>query len=430
MNKGIKTENRMQLAHFHDFYVLQAIEAKVSGKLALDPELQFSKKVDKFLEQLENVTERIVSNMALRTFVYLYAACMGEARHARDNVARERFIKQIDSSRSGVFSTINQYPPDEKNVGALVNIFAQEWRGGYGGTAWHKIAEALTEYKTMPDAAWLDHVVDLEHNNGTAFSKPDGFDTIMFSSSYDGRFSSFLNYKFEHDILTSNQLGFLAVSPRVHNLLSKFCTVFGEKMPTHLFPGLENLSDYEAEWGHKHIESERKWREWYQIEKVNKPTAKWAVFRAGIHSINMPELTITQAAKKLTEIKRVAIINMGEYASSYQKSKIKRLIDKKMKEAEQYCKLEKAKVTYSVLPFKVVFHSYKELTLEFYLPYQGIGEQTEYGFKITGSPIYSTYFQDGKYVDGYIEKEYGIPTITIGEVHTYYNNNKLEALLD
>lgn len=441
MNKEIKTDTTMRLLHFHDFYVIQAIEAALIQAKAIDPELQFSKKIEKFEDALESLKESLIPNMALRTFVYLYSACVGEARHARDNVAKKRFIRNIkNSNRISAFLTATRFAPTQANLKALVDIFNQQWRGGYGGDAWKNIAIALTEYGKMPDAAWLDHVVDLEHNNGTAFSKPDGRDTIMFDVNYPGRFSAFLDYKFEKDILTQEYYCDLAVSPRVHAMIVRYSTVLGRTMPTHFYPRLQNLGEYTVTWGDDVLQAEDKWREWFVVEKTNKPDAKWALGRAGLFEIAYKYMTADNLKTKFAEVKTKAVATMGKHATPWQKAKIAKIISKAMADALLECKLKKASITYPVIPTKIKVNGSK-LILSFALPHQeGYGEKTEYGFEIV-TPNNSVYWglasrdmgYDGSlgWHDAYVSRDGGGGAVlNIDKNTVYVTNNKLEALLD
>ena len=440
MNKEVKTDTMMKLLHFHDFYVIQAIDAALIQAKAIDPELQFAKKVEKFEDALESLKESLIPNMALRTFVYLYCACIGEARHARDNVAKKRFIRNIkNTSRSSAFLTATKFAPTQSNLKALVDIFNQQWRGGYGGDAWKNIAVALTDYGKMPDAAWLDHVVDLEHNNGTAFSKPDGRDTIMFDVNYLGRFSAFLDYKFEKDILTQEYYYDLAVSPRVHAMIVRYANVFGKAVPTHFVPQLQNLGEYTVTWGDDVLQAEEKWREWFVVEKTNKPDAKWALSRAGLFDITYKYLTADKLKEKFAEVKTKAVAAMGKHATLWQKAKIAKIVSKAMAEGLQECKLNKAPVTYSLLPTKVKVDGSK-LVLSFALPYQkGYGEKTEYGFEIV-TPNNSVYWglatrdlgYDGSmgWHDAYVYQDGPSAILNVDKNAVYVSNNKLEALLD
>lgn len=60
-----------------------------------------------------------------------------------------------------------------------------EWYPGYGGDSWADIADAylhLLEAKTLADKiVWIDHAYDLQHNNGTVFSKVTSYDKEGFS---------------------------------------------------------------------------------------------------------------------------------------------------------------------------------------------------------------------------------------------------------
>ena len=168
----------MTMMHFHDFYFLQALDVEISNQIA-GSDAKFSHTVLKLQSDLKEAMDEISENIALRTFVYLYAACVGEARHARHDTAERIFLPEtVKRHRGELFGHITNYAPTRQNLNAVVKVFEQPWKAGFGGKAWGDIAKALLTYGKMPDAAWIDHVVDLEHNNGTAFSKEDAKGTL------------------------------------------------------------------------------------------------------------------------------------------------------------------------------------------------------------------------------------------------------------
>src|SRR5690349_10793446 len=130
----IRTNTRMTLMHFHDFYFLQALQAGIIAEISRNPDIQFTRKVEKLQMDVQDALDEITPNIALRTFVYLYAACAGEARHARSANAERRFLPEVaNSHRSQVYSNITDYTPNKNNLNALISIFEQDWKSGFGG---------------------------------------------------------------------------------------------------------------------------------------------------------------------------------------------------------------------------------------------------------------------------------------------------------
>lgn len=77
--------------------------------------------------------------------------------------------------RSSRFKYGSKNKPSLRDLRTIFYEF--EWPGGYGGEMWGDIADAaimLKEANTVNDKAiWIDHIVDLEHNNDCVFDKEE-----------------------------------------------------------------------------------------------------------------------------------------------------------------------------------------------------------------------------------------------------------------
>jgi hypothetical protein len=419
----------MNMQHFHDFYFLQALEAAVVREIASNPELEFVKSVEKFQDDLDKTTEKVYTNMALRVFMYLYAACLGEARHAKDTVARERFVKVSGKmGRGDWFAHAADYAPSKANLEVLLSVYRQDWRSGYGGEAWYNIAEALTEYEKTPPAAWLDHVVDLEHNNGTAFSKPDGLNTIFFDVTYPARFGNFLDYKFSKDILVKHPhfIDNLGVSPRIYSLLERYSKIFNRPIVTHAVPELENLSSYVVEWGDGVLSLDEKWADWMSIDANNKPDVKYLLEEAGLYNAYPSYYTTEEFTEKckIAHKRALGLLN-SKVATSAMKAKLSKYVNSYIKRNTKKCKIAKAKELFSIMPCKVTNDGQGINTLSFNLKFQeGYGMKTETGFTVD---LKIGYNLRG---DGYVERKYGDIVLWVGTEYQYITNPILEALVD
>ena len=156
---------------------------------------------------------------------YLTYAVAGEARNGRDHATG--YIGQIPqcSDRSGIVGHIELYTPESiamatKEAFDDANIV---WKGGYGGERWKNIAEAILLYKRLPRTAWIDHCVDLSHNNGSCFNKSE-YHIFAITSG----FTSFLDDKTcaqtPIDLLRSITIYGLnyGLSPKALELLHRF----------------------------------------------------------------------------------------------------------------------------------------------------------------------------------------------------------------
>lgn len=73
MNAKI-TGNEMTMAHFHDFYFLEAMQAGLSMAKVTNPEFQFRRSVEKLESDINETFAKLTQTMAFRIYVYLYAA--------------------------------------------------------------------------------------------------------------------------------------------------------------------------------------------------------------------------------------------------------------------------------------------------------------------------------------------------------------------
>lgn len=428
---GVKTSTVMNMQHFHDFYFLQAMEASVKMEIIQNPDLEFQKPVEKFLDDLDKTVDNVVPNMAARTMMYLWAASFGEARHAKDTVARNRFLSvKLRAARNEWFSNAVNYEPTPSNVAALKEIFAQEWRSGYGGEAWGNIVQAIADYKKTPPAAWIDHVVDLEHNNGTAFSKPDGEGTIYFSVYYPDRFGAFLDYKFRKDILVKppSFTTQLEVTPKIHSLLTRYSKLFNKPEVKHVNPSLDPLTDYVVEWGDGTIEVGEKWADWAMVGRDNKPHVQSLLNSAGLYDFYAGYFTKEQFLEKVEHVEKRALGKLSEkFSTNYMKGKIKKTIAKFVERNVGKCKINKAPTTYKVIPCKVVKQSTTKVKVFIPLPHQkGYGEQGDGGFTVE----FKLFTDPIQVEDTYIEKRYGEVVLWVQGTYHYVSSAVLEALID
>ena len=426
----VKTTSLMKMEHFHDFYFLEALRAKVDTLVAGNPDLEFSKPVEKFIDDLDRLTDKIVPNMALRVFTYLWAASLGEARHAKESVASRRYlIAPLSDSRKAWFESATKFAPSKKNVQILFDIFDQPWRSGYGGKAWADIVRAVKEYDTIAPSAWIDHVVDLEHNNGTVFSKPEAKNAIFFDVLYDGRFSEFLDYKFRADILTQKagfaKGGKLKVSPRIYSMLERYATVFKQPMPNAVSE-LDNLTDYAVEWGDGVLRVGEKLIEYMTISRSGKTSMADVLNMFGLNDISPSYYTTNQLKKKLEDIKKRVYDKVKNPSPSF-KAQMTKALNAFYAANQKSCKLPKAPTLYKALPvtFKQVGN---QAMITVHLPYQdGYGTPLADG----GFMVEIPWFGKGDFENAVIMRLYGDLMMKYGTRYEYWVSSAvLEAILD
>lgn len=249
--------NTMTMAHFHDFYFLEAMRAGLSMAKSAKPDFQFRHSVERLEADIESAFNTLTHQMAMRIYVYLYAAALGEARHA-DAMCETHITELRNSARDAVYEKSIRYFPSDENVEILRGMFTQKWlSSGFGGKNWLDIVEGMMLYGKISDAAFIDHAVDLEHNNGSVFTKSAYNVKVQCFGSYDANnLRTFLNIKFAHDILNWNDTMWNGkysyrwdVSSKVYRLLSRYSNIVE---PIHAVdfcvPELEWLEGYEVEW--------------------------------------------------------------------------------------------------------------------------------------------------------------------------------------
>jgi hypothetical protein len=426
----IQTDVTMRMEHFHDFYFLQALNAGIMREISANPEIAFKRSVEKLQLDTQDAMDEISPNIALRTFVYLYAACLGEARHARETSAERRFISEtVKHHRHEIFAKISEFRPTPENLKALIMVFDQSWTSGFGGRAWKAIAEALPSFFNMPPSAFIDHVIDLEHNNGTAFNKADAKSTIFFSTEYPDHFRSFLDYKFEKDILRQASETTLRVSRKVFSLIQRFATIFHIKPITWVEPGLSKLDEYQVTWEDKKLNLVEKWYEWVDVTTGNVPTAEKLFYITELSEITTTRHTAQEIKAIVKEKKELAKAVSGTFWKPY----LIRGTNKKFKEwlewATKNCKVPQIKNPYTVLPFTFTLDVSK-IHFTFPVPYAGIGQKGDGCFKLSVLNYWIPPHQYPEPVQGYATLDGHAIKLHLNNQTIIIANKEMEALLD
>lgn len=432
---AIETKARMNLQHFHDFYFLQALQAAIRTECASNPDKAFSKAVEKLSDDVNEAMDEMFPNLALRCFVYLYAACLGEARHSRESLAANVWVPEtLSMHRAGLYRVATNYRPTAHNLNVLVEVFNQPWSSGFGGKAWKNIAESLVMYFNHPPAAFIDHIIDLEHNGGCVFNKTDARDTLHFEAEYPDSFKNFLDYKFRYDILKQAPgylCGHLFVTRNTRKLLNRYEIIFSKKPITWVKSGLEKLDDYLVEWGDEVLTLEEKWSKCADVSGGNFPKSGDLFSMSGLENLSVSEMT----EKEILATSKKALKKMLKIAGAYLNEKIESSINSKVKRwtehALKYAKQPKKSVTYQALPVKVSKgKSSFGIVLDIYAPYDGYGIKTDFGFSLETNEFYipSSLFE--REVDAHLEAHDGNIVLYANKTKWYMTDKKLEAFLD
>lgn len=114
-------------------------------------------------------------------FDYLVLGCAAEARHGRFKASRAlTCLPNSNSDRTDVHADVIDYEP-RSILYATHQLFSTgSWSSSFGGKAWARIAKAGMLYGHVSDVVFIDHVVDLSHNNGLFLDKG-----VIFTTHFD-----------------------------------------------------------------------------------------------------------------------------------------------------------------------------------------------------------------------------------------------------
>lgn len=375
----------MTLDYFNDFYTLEAIRAQIVSTISDDPRMEFSHSLTKLREDVDEYYKDFVAILAKRTMLYLWAACLGEARHASGEVASEKYLENIErNERHVVFENAPRFPPNKQNMQVIRDIFSQKWAGSFGGKAWLRIFEAVEMYFTTTPATFIDHAVDLEHNTGTVFNKTSG-KLIGFTISYEGSFTSFLYNKFNYNIITRYVDEFV-VARKTKNLVNRLCTITRKPMPYWIIGKNDTLDDLEILWGNDTLKTEKKWTQWADCVHGNRPNVESAYALTSGARLWNSKTTISRLQKTLAKAQRKMLSTLsphGDYSSE-----VALYIANKFEQLKHYCKIDKQPVLYEALPVTLThkhggtFGYNSTYTAHIPYPHFGYGQPDGRGFNV------------------------------------------------
>lgn len=224
-------KNRMRLSAIVDLYYLEsvAIVTPPFGRRAKE----------KLQADAIYLRDELVQTLATALYEYLWLIAWGEARHGRLHVLRGLwYYDQIpEEGRARAYKEAVAYNP-HKNLPLLLELFNQSWiDGSYGGHRWSDLVAATMLYDEYPSMIYVDHVIDICHNNGLAFDKDDTRQVIPLDLDIDEpRLKNFLDFKRDYDLLdtlppidTSNY-----ISIDTYNILKRYHTLYNQVIPRWL----------------------------------------------------------------------------------------------------------------------------------------------------------------------------------------------------
>jgi hypothetical protein len=188
----------MDLLNIHllaqEFYALEAVSAllSVSQNNSFEPMRHSHSRWRRDFDDFRNEYNQ---KFASAIFDYTVSVVAAELRHCKNRASQ--YINDYYTtfhSRDAVYEECSVYRPyDILTAGfRMFDTSRTKWNDGFGGEKWKQIARAGLMRDKVIDCIFIDHCVDLSHNNSVYFDKGAGIFSLPGSSSYQ----NFLNLKF------------------------------------------------------------------------------------------------------------------------------------------------------------------------------------------------------------------------------------------
>ena len=174
-----------------NFYALEFIRAK----MVVHPKI-YSHAWDKLWDDIQDYSTWFNSKLATMFYDHIVKSVQCELRHCKNhsefyipNFFGDGWYKNYDDSMCYANSEFNSASilragkwlfDDNNNYWCYEDEVCE-----YGGEAWQDISEAGLEYGKVSDTIFVDHLIDLEHNNEVVLFKPTGLfmHTVRFGTA-------------------------------------------------------------------------------------------------------------------------------------------------------------------------------------------------------------------------------------------------------
>lgn len=162
-----------------EFYGILSLET-----FTLSPNFEeFKHSHQKWYEDFINYKNVYATKFAAMIYDYTVKVVAGEMRHARRHGTIYCPTFEAGQDRDDIYYDIEYYNPNEI-LKAGEKIFSCDWDNGYGGVKWAMIAHAGLLYKKIDTISFIDHTVDLSHNNSVYFDKGAGMFELQDTNNY------------------------------------------------------------------------------------------------------------------------------------------------------------------------------------------------------------------------------------------------------
>jgi len=154
------------------FYMAESLKVKLN-EIISNNRVSFLRKrfIEKKAEDFEYFNQKYIDNTANAIFDYLTLICFGEARHCYGN-CNYILTDQLPHGRFECYRFVTRYEPFS-SLEIMKDLFSKGWGIGssLGGKQWMYIATVASQYKKIPNTAFIDQAVNLYHNGGLCFDK-------------------------------------------------------------------------------------------------------------------------------------------------------------------------------------------------------------------------------------------------------------------
>lgn len=163
-----------------NFYAIEFIKAK----MIVHPKI-YSHSWDKLWDDIQDYSEWFNSKLAAMFYDHTVRCVQCELRHCKNhsefyipNFFGDAWYKNYDDSMCYANSEFN--PVSILRAGKWLFDDNNNWWCAedevteYGSEAWMDISEAGLEFRKIPDSIFIDHLIDLEHNNEVMLLKEAG----------------------------------------------------------------------------------------------------------------------------------------------------------------------------------------------------------------------------------------------------------------
>lgn len=177
-----------------NFYLIENLKLVISQSKDFNIWRPSHKKLWDDIEKYKEVYDK---NFARAIYDYIALIVAAEMRHASEYCEmyfRNYQFKRNEYSRSDVYGEVDVIYQPQDILRAGVFLFSKDWDSAYGGPKWGQIAKSGTYYGKMKDSIFIDHCVDLSHNNSTFFDKGAGIFAMKTSTN---SYQCLLQYKYE-----------------------------------------------------------------------------------------------------------------------------------------------------------------------------------------------------------------------------------------